>query len=216
MFVNLESLPKKKHGFIVFEGVNGSGKSSLIKDLGAALTGEGREVFVTREPGGTALGAALREILQESKVGAVSPLAELLLFSADRVQHIDEVLRPASNKGSLILCDRFYYSTIAFQGFGRGLDMTLVKETCDAAVGGFIPDLVILLDLDASIGLARTKGRGIDDTFESESLAFHSRVRKGFLELAASLPEPFYVIDASRSKEEVFKSALEAVRQVLR
>lgn len=211
MIVTLENLPRKKQHFVVFEGVNGSGKSSLISRLSVSLASENRQVIATREPGGTKLGDTLREILQEFKSGKLSPISELLLFAADRAQHVEEVLKPAISNRSLVLCDRYYYSTLAFQGYGRGLDISLINSVCSTAIQGLTPDLVILLDLDPKTGLSRTKGRGIEDTFEAESIAFHTRVRNGFLEVAKSASEPFLIVDANKSADEVYDYVRKAI-----
>ncbi len=197
-------------GFIVLEGVNGGGKSTLQKRLAEHAGKLGHPVLCTREPGGTALGMQLRALVQEGRAGKITGRAELLLFSADRAEHVEQVIRPAIAAGTIVLCDRYFYSTTAFQGYGRGLNLELVRRVNEAAVGGCLPDLVLLLDIDPAAGLARNKKTGeslLCDTFELEDLEFHRRIREGFLSIAEESLTPFVVIDASRSPEDVFEES---------
>ena len=210
------SAPTK--GFIVFEGVNGAGKSTLIQSIAARLTEEGISVQTTREPGATPMGKILRQLVMEQGTNALSPRTELFLFAADRAHHVDTLLRPALANRTLVLCDRYYYSTLAFQGFGRGVDRSLVDSISRIAIDGVRPDLVILLDLDPETGLARIaaqKGTHAKDSFESEAREFHSRVRTGFLTLADTLPEPFLVLDATKPQAETQELALRAIQTVI-
>jgi dTMP kinase len=189
--------------FIACEGVNGCGKSTLIKNLALQLEGAGRPYVTTREPGGTPLGQELRKLLLEWKGEKKSDLAELLLFAADRAEHADKIIRPALAAGKTVLCDRYLYSTITFQGNGRGISMDWIQQTNALATQGLLPDLVILMDVDPSEGLRRTKARSGqgEDAFEAEELAFHHRIREGFLILARESPVPFLVLNGLDSKE---------------
>lgn len=196
-------------GFLVLEGVNGAGKTTLQERL--ARRAEARQLVArcTREPGATALGAQLRSILLDSEE-KVSPLAEMFLFAANRAEHVEKLIRPALARNEIVLCDRFLYSSLAFQGYGRGIDLEMLSEVNRRAVDGLYPDFVLLLDLPPGDGLARSGGRagGQRDSFEEEDAPFHERIRQGFLRLAEERPEPFVVLDASRSADEVFEAAL--------
>ena len=211
-------LPK---GFIVLEGVNGAGKSSLLTRLKAFTASLGFEVLTSFEPGATPLGKDLRRALLEGTAGKVAPLTELLLFAADRHEHVEKVIRPALAAGKIVLCDRFLYSTIAFQGYGRGLDRNVIDQLNGLAAGQTLPDLVLLLDLDAKEGLRRTKSRSSStspsapDSFEAEQLSFHEALRKGFLEIARERPEPFVILEAAKSADEVFEASCGAVKKLL-
>ena len=198
-------------GFFVLEGVEGSGKSTLIKSLYAALESLDHKVILTREPGGTQLGIKIREILLQDKTSKTSPISELLLFYADRAQHLEEVIKPSIDENKIILCDRFIYSTIAYQCFGRGLEISLIKSLNKLVVSDHTPQGVILLDIDPNISLQRVKKRGEVDNFEKENLEFHQRIRRGYLELSKEFPEIFFVIDANKSPEEILKLALEFI-----
>lgn len=198
------SLPRKP-AFIAFEGINGCGKTTLHKGLSATLSKAGERVIDTREPGGTPLGQELRKLLLNWQGEPKSARAELLLFAADRAEHVDKIIRPGLNNGSWVLCDRFLYSTITFQGHGRGLDRAWIDQANNLAVQGTVPDLVVLLDLSPEEAFKRIASReGSDpDSFEHEKLDFHSRIRNGFLECAKELPVPFLVLDATKSPQEL-------------
>ncbi len=190
--------------FVTFEGIEGSGKSTHLRHLGTHLRGLGRGVLETREPGGTAAGAAVRRLLLDSDAVPLSPLAELFLYCADRTQHVDEVIRPALAAGQVVLCDRFSDSTIAYQGYGRGLDLEALRALDARARGGLRPSLTLLLDCPVDEGLRRARGRsGPGDRFERETVAFHERVRAGFLALAAAEPDRFCVLDATEPVDRV-------------
>jgi dTMP kinase len=206
----------KLSGFIVFEGVNGGGKSSLIKAVSEAL--EARQHIVSREPGATPLGVEIRALLLAHKAGKPSPTTELLLFSADRSHHVDTVVTPALNEKKMVLCDRYFYSTLAFQGYGRGIPLQEIETISQIATKNLMPDFVVLLDLDPATGLRRTKGRTSDgkDAFEDEELAFHTRLRNGFLTMAETRPEPFFVIDANKPKEAVFDEVISLIKTIYR
>jgi len=198
--------------FVVLEGVNGAGKSTLQRSLREHLVAHGEEVVTTYEPGATPLGTKLRELLLGSAAPARDPLTELLLFTADRAEHVRSVIRPALARKARVLCDRYFYSTLAFQGYGRGVDRALIEQLTTIAVGDTIPDLVILLNLDPVEGLKRTQGRSGSDSFEREALAFHERLHSGFLALAKERAERFLVVDAARSPQDVLSTVLPYLR----
>jgi dTMP kinase len=189
--------------FITFEGVEGSGKTTQIKRLGTWLQAQGRQVIDSRDPGGTAIGVQIRQILLDPANTAMSDRAELMLYAADRAQHVAEKLKPAVEAGQVVLCDRYAHSTVAYQGYGRGLPFKDIHTLNGLACQGLWPDLVILLDLDPATGLQRAKAVGNPDRLESEALAFHERVRQGFLELAQMETERFVVVDAAASADRV-------------
>jgi dTMP kinase len=208
-------------GFIVIDGMNGAGKSSIINVIKPLLEkSTQREIIFSREPGGTPLGRCVRSLFIDSTERVpISALSEVFLFAADRAQHVSEVIEPALQRGSLVLCDRYYYSSIAFQTYGRGIDHDLVFATNQRAIQGCIPDLVLLLDLPVHEALRRTTKRNaqedLSDTFEEESSAFHERVRTGFLTLAHELEEPFYIINAGGSQEETYAQITEILRSYI-
>jgi dTMP kinase len=198
-------------GFISFEGVEGSGKSTQVADLhrwmDSLRAGVGVEswayVLSTKEPGGTALGAAIRRLLLEEEDLSVHKRAELMLYGADRAQHVEEVIKPHLARGGLVLCDRYTDSTIAYQCYGRGLDRLLIEAVNFLATGDLEPNLTIWLDLDPKIGLKRVGDRGKLDRIEKTELAFHQRVQRGYAELAAAFPRRIVRVDANRPRWEV-------------
>src|SRR4029453_8308566 len=198
--------------FITLEGGEGSGKSTLAFGLTEVLRSRGLEVCATQEPGGTNLGRAIQGILEES-LNSPTPLGELLLFEADRAQHMSEVVFPALAAGMTVICDRFTDSSIAYQGYGRGIDLELIRRLNHEATAGLRPDLTLLLDLPPEVGLSREGDQ--KDVTGGESLEFHERVRSGFLELAKEEPERFVLIDAQLTPEQVTQQALAAVERVL-
>jgi dTMP kinase len=209
--------PTISKGFVAVEGVNGAGKSTVLSYLEKTLVEQEFSVCRTFEPGHTMLGADLRRLLLRERGIPRCSTAELLLFGADRAQHVHEVIEPALKRGALVLSDRYLYSTVAFQGYGRGIDLNTIHQVNELAVSGCYPDLVLVLDLPAEVGLKRTRGRdngGDEDSFEQETLSFHTRIRNGFLEMAKTRPEPFIVIDAQQSIEVVCETALNAVLKV--
>jgi dTMP kinase len=194
--------------FVTFEGPEGAGKTTVITAVSEALQARGASTFLTREPGGGSLGIRIRELLLGGD--HVDPRAELLLFLADRAQHVSEMIRPALNLGKVVLCDRFTDSTIAYQGYARGFDLSLLREWNDFATGGLKPTLTILLDVAPEIGLARVTDK---DRMDREPLQFHQNVRQGFLSEAAREPHRWIVIDASMPLADVTASAVHAVVQ---
>jgi dTMP kinase len=201
---------------ITFEGVEGCGKSSHVRRLSEVLRATGHDVIETREPGGTGLGRSLRALLLTPADAPPAPLAELLLYCADRAQHLAEVVRPALAAGRVVLCDRFSDSTLAYQGYGRGLDLDLVRRLDALARDGLEPALTFLLDCPPAAGLARAKARsGEVDRFEQESLAFHEAVRQGFHALAASHPPRYRLIDSTRPVAEVAREIEAEARRAL-
>jgi dTMP kinase len=187
--------------FVVFEGGEGAGKSTQVGLLAAWLRDAGREVVVTREPGGTPLGARLREILLAVETGVVASRAEALLYAADRAEHVASVVRPALARGAVVVSDRYVDSSIAYQGAGRALDPGEVARLNTWATDALLPDLTVLLDLDPEVGHARFATPA--DRLESEPLEFHRRVREGFLRLAGEDPARYLVVDATEPTELV-------------
>jgi dTMP kinase len=185
--------------FVSFEGVDGSGKSTQARLLAERLREEGREVVLTREPGGTALGEEVRALLLHGE--RIAPWAEAALFAAARAQLVDEVIRPALARGADVVSDRYLDSSLAYQGGGRGLGRGPVEEVNRFATGGLLPDQVVLLDLDPAEGLRRRQGNR--DRIEAQDLGFHRRVRDAFRELAAGDPKRFAVVDAAGPVAEV-------------
>ena len=209
--------------FISFEGIEGSGKSTAQRLLAEHLQGLGYVPLLTREPGGCALGRSLRPILLDARTRGLSSRAELYLFLADRAQHVAEVIRPALEAGQTVLCDRYADSTLAYQGYGRGLDPEHLRRINDMATGGLMPDLTLLLDLPVHCGLERAGLRNREEgtvlsegRFDAESLEFHERVRQGYRSLAAEEPERFAIIDAAQPPEDVVLQCISAVEASLR
>lgn len=188
--------------FIVLEGGEGCGKSTQARALHRHLLGDGRGAVLTREPGGTSLGERVRRHLKRPVQTPISPLAELFLIAAARAQLVNEVISPALRAGRTIVCDRFTPSTLAYQGYGRGIDLDTLRAVNGAATGGLSPDLIVLLDVPVEAGLGRKKARE-RDRFESESLAFHARVRRGYLEMARADQERWLVVDARLPRKAI-------------
>jgi dTMP kinase len=185
--------------FITFEGIEGSGKSTQAHRLAAEL---GPSALLTREPGGTALGRAVRGLLLDG--GEVAPQAEVLLFLADRAQHVAEIVRPALGAGRTVLSERYVDSTYAYQGYGRGLPLHLLRAATELATGGLQPDLTLFFDVPVDTGLARVAQRGVRDRLEAETLEFHERIRSGYETLMEEAPDRWLRLDASGSSDDVW------------
>ncbi|MBU6429831.1 MAG: dTMP kinase, partial [Cyanobacteria bacterium REEB65] len=187
-----------------------AGKSTQIALLAQALENRGLAVLCTREPGGTAIGKRIRELLLDPAAQLV-PKAELLLYAADRAQHVEQVLRPALAAGQVVLCDRHADSLVAYQAFGRGLDRQVIANLNGIATGGLRPDRTVVLDVAPEIGLARAGRRSNHDRLERESLEFHQRVREGFLAIARAEPERVRIVPAGGSPQNVHAAILREV-----
>jgi dTMP kinase len=212
-----------KGRFLTFEGIEGSGKSTQIVLLANHLKMIGMQVVLTREPGGTPIGDQVRRILLNPEHTEIDPKAELLLYAAGRAQHLHEVILPALSRGAVVLCDRFSDATLAYQGYGRGLDIEMIRAL-DLMVTSpeARPSLTILFDIDAASGIARAHRRNANEgleaeaRFENEELVFHERVRQGYLALSRQEPDRIRIVDASLSQEEVHASVRTIVEKRLR
>jgi dTMP kinase len=200
--------------FITFEGGEGCGKSVQAGVLYKRLAQLAIPALLTHEPGGTSLGKKLSRWLKWTDSLDISPLTELLLFNASRAQLVTKVIQPNLESGIEVICDRYADSTTAYQGYGRGLDLEIVKAINDTATQGLKPDLTILLDMPVEAGLARKRGKR-QDRFEQEEIAFHQRVREGYLKLAANDPERWLVIDATQSRGKIAQIIWQRVSQLL-
>lgn len=200
--------------FIALEGGEGVGKSSAQRALAERLAAAGRDVVLTREPGGTAFGEQIRALVL-APTSLDDPLAELLLFEAARAHLVTKVIRPAIERGAVVVCDRFTASSVAYQGFGRGLARDIVERANAVATDGLGSDLTLLLDCPVETGLARRAGEGLANHFDTETVAFHERVRGGFLALALADPEHWRVIDAAAPIDAVAASCWSAVALAL-
>jgi dTMP kinase len=202
--------------FITFEGGEGSGKSVQSRALYRYLVRLQKPVILLHEPGGTRLGKSISYWLKWSRKTGISPLAELLLFNASRANLVHEVIKPALRDGKIVICDRFADSTIAYQGYGRGLDQDMVKSACDIAMQDIRPDLTILMDVPVTEGLdrkARMKAEG--DRFEKSEVAFHERVHEGYLKMAKDEPERWLVVDGLQSREKIKNIIRQKVNRLL-
>ena len=200
--------------FITFEGIDGSGKSTQLDLLELELKRRGLDVIVTREPGGTQIGEAVRALMVSDASVRITPVAELLLYVADRAQHVNEMIRPALEQGRIVISDRYTDSTVAFQGYGRGLDLKMIDELNRIATGGLTPDLTIIFDVDPLV--ARTRQRsspvgGLLGAFDEQDIEFHSRMRDGYFKLAFAEPSRVCVIDASGAAEITHDRVMELV-----
>lgn len=202
---------------ITFEGAEGSGKTTQIRMLAAALSQSGYRIMATREPGGTRIGDTIRNLLLDHRHVEMSPRAETLLFQAARAQIVDEVIRPALTTGAIVLCDRYADSTLAYQGYGRGQPLETLKQLGDYATDHLLPALTIYLDIDVREGLARKRASAPEEWNRMENLdiEFHQRVRKGYLALAAAEPERWLVLDASQPIEVLHHTILLRVLALL-
>ncbi len=189
--------------FITFEGPEGSGKTSQLPALVDYLEGLGFQVVSTREPGGTAISDQIREVLTSMKNQELHPRTEILLFLAARAQLVEQVIKPALQAGKIVFCDRYGDSTLAYQGYGHGLDLTILRQMLDFATDHLQPDLTLFLDLDVEIGLARKKKASEWNRLDAYALAFHKRVREGYHQLIAEEPERWVTVDATQDMKTV-------------
>lgn len=216
-------LQKHKALFITFEGGEGAGKTTLINSLKKELTSKGYPVLKTREPGGTALGEAVRQILlKRNSAMNVCTMSELLLFLTSRAQQLEEIIRPALSAGKIVLCDRFNDSTVAYQGLARNLGYDKVRETCEFICQGTLPDITLYLDLNPAEGLKRARGvakeeagSGEADRIENEKLKFHRAVRQAYKLIAQKNPERIHTLDGSKDKDALFADAISIIEKHL-
>nr|WP_146364298.1 dTMP kinase [Arthrobacter yangruifuii] len=209
-------LPGTRGLFIAMEGGDGAGKSTQAQRLDAALQETGRTVLRTREPGGTPVGEALRTLVLEHGNGEIDARTEALIFAASRAAHVQQVIEPALAAGTVVVCDRYVDSSIAYQGAGRQLGTETVRTLNEWATGGLQPDLTILLDVDPERGRdRRTAGRAAEDRLESEPDTFHQQIRLAFLEAAQTAPDRYLVLDAGRPVDELAVAILRRVEELL-
>ena len=202
----------KRHGaFITFEGPEGSGKSTQVRALALWLHRRGHRVLTLREPGGTLLGERLRRVLLSPATGKLNSRTEAFLYMAARAELVDAIIHPALARGMIVLCDRFLDSTLAYQGYGSGVDVLALRRMGRLATGDLSPDVTFLLDLPAAVGLRRV--RGAKDRIERRAASFHERVRRGFLALARREPWRFRVIDARQSRAVIQRQARDVVAE---
>jgi dTMP kinase len=195
--------------FVTFEGIEGSGKSTQARRFAAVL---GPDTVLTHEPGGTPLGQGIRELLLGHGHHGMASAAEALLYFADRAEHVSRVVRPALEAGRTVVSDRYTDSAMAYQGYGRGLSLDLLRAVAELATGGLKPDLTFFLDVSVAIGLGRVSSRGARDRLESEVLEFHQRVRDGYLEMVAQEPGRWVRVDGGATSDEVAAAVLVAAR----
>lgn len=211
----------KSGSFITFEGGEGAGKTTLINRLAASLTNQGKKVITTREPGGTSEAESIRRLLVQRDAGEWSPLSEVLLLYAARSLHIDRVIQPALDNGHIVISDRFTDSTVAYQGYGRGMSLEKIQEIDQVVTGGLKPDVTFILDVDVKIGLERSQKRlsvekgysSTEDRFERMDISFHESLRAGFLEIAKSEPERCHVINAEEPLDDMFNTIQNIVKK---
>jgi len=196
--------------FLTLEGIEGSGKTTQINNICRFLENKGHNCVITREPGGTKIGRKIRSILLDPENKGMEPMAELLLYFSDRVEHVKKLIKPALAGDKTVICDRYFDATLVYQGYARGLDIKLITQLHDLVLEGLKPDITLLLDLSPETGLSRAweqignGSRSGDETrFEKEALSFHEKIRAGYLELARLEPQRFRVIDASQEKNKV-------------
>jgi dTMP kinase len=206
-----------KHGrFLSFEGIEGCGKTTQIAMLSEVLTKRKIPHSVTREPGGTAVGEGIRKILLHSETIHLTAAAELLLFYASRSQNILEKIEPSLAQGEVVICDRFYHASMAYQGYGRGIPIEFIEKLTDLVCGNRRPEITVLLDIDPEVGLTRARARNSkreedEGRFEMEDVRFYTKIRNGYLDLAAREPQRIRIINADRSIEEVHRDILQAL-----
>lgn len=203
--------------FITFEGPDGAGKSTQIQLLNDYLKAEGWDTVLTREPGGTPIGEKIRSIILDVENREMNPIAEMLLYAAARAQHVSQLIKPALEKGKIVLCDRFVDSSIAYQGFGRELGVDMVEGVNHFALQGIVPDLTILFAIDPEKGLerGRTRHRGMD-RLEKEQMDFHKKVYEGFISLSHKYPQRIRIIDANLEIEKIHESVVSEIQRLLK
>ena len=202
--------------FIVFEGGDGAGKSTQVRALAHSLRGSGRTVTCTREPGGTGLAESVRSLVLDPAHAPVAPVTEALLFASARADHVARLIRPALERGEVVVCDRFVDSSAAYQGAGRGIGVDHVLELNEWALQGLVPDLTVVLDVEPSTAERRRRARGaLTDRMEAEDHVFHRAVNAAFRELAARAPQRYLVLDADRPAEEITRAVAERVAPLL-
>jgi len=207
--------------FITFEGIEGCGKTTQVKRLVKTLNSEGISLVTTLEPGGTRIGKGIRQMLLDTDNSNLSPLAELILYAADRAQHVEEVIKPALDQGKWVICDRFFDATLAYQGAARGQDIELIRILNEKVTHGIRPDITFLLDCPVELGIDRALKRSRDlsqegqDRFERERLEFHREVRKGYLGLARKENNRFVVINAALTEDEVEQEIFQSLGPIL-
>lgn len=211
----------KQGTLITFEGIEGSGKSTQIRLLSGWLEAQKIPHYCTREPGGTEIGSRIRQILLSDQTGILDPLTEVLLYMADRFQHISDIIRPRLESGELILSDRYHDSTVAYQGYARGLPLDWIDRIWKDSGNAIQPALTFILDVKPEIGIARSlrklQDQKLDESrFEHESLEFHARVRRGFLKLAGENPSRYAVVDAAGSAESIHNKIVEIIQEFLK
>jgi dTMP kinase len=199
--------------FISLEGIDGSGKTSLLEYIWEYLQGAGYEVLTIREPGGTVISEKIRNMLLDVKNAGILPGTEALLYAAARSQVVEEIIRPALARGQMVLADRYLDSTIAYQGYGRGLEIEYLNQLNQLCTGGLVPDLTLLLDVDPAEG-ARRRKKDIPDRLEKEGLEFQDRVRRGYMELSRQQPARIKVIDAGMALPDVMAQAMPYLKAV--
>ena len=198
--------------FITFEGPDGSGKTTQIRKLIQVLQEKGLDIVHTREPGGTDIGDQIRSVIMNMKNKSMHPRAEILLFCASRAQLVEELIRPSLAEGKLVLCDRYADSTMAYQGYGHGLDRDALSQLLNFATGGLKPDLTLLFDISAEAGLRRRLANHDEwNRMDDYALQFHERVRSGYLAMAAAEPERWAVINADRNRDEIHEEVVSVV-----
>ncbi|MFH1394740.1 MAG: dTMP kinase [Candidatus Omnitrophota bacterium] len=195
----------KKSFFITFDGPEGSGKSTHSAKLKDDLIVSGYEVVYTREPGGTLLGQKIRDVLLKNEDIKLVKQAELLLFEADRAQHVEEIIKPALTSGKIVICDRFNTATFAYQGYGAGMDINMIRNIDDSATSGIVPDITLILDVEVKTGLFRAGQRCAADKMEKRPCDFHERVRQGYLDIAGKFPEKIKIIQVKDNIDETYK-----------